>query len=235
METRVSVMDPTPLVPAPSFSQLSIELLSIYDWMAKTHSHKKFVSICCRNHIISKGLQIKTQPCVPKSPCWELVPRLQKDWTRIIKKTCRNFLITLKLYHRGCAYNLWCQADDLKASSIEARFGKTRMTLMRKEAKAVYKHQNFYLWERRNNKLNKLYSTNSCTRKIEYQRTKRTRRQFRRKPHSYCNADGREVPTTVINLSSIHLSDNEVNLLSKELFSAQHLDKLILKKKFWII
>ena len=43
------------------------------------------------------------------------------------------------------------------------------------------------------------------------------KRQFRRNPPSSCGADGREVPSTVINLSGIHLSEDEVNLLSKRL------------------
>ena len=125
--------------------------------MAKTHSHQKSVSICLHDHIIPKGLQIKTQPCVPKSPCRELVSRLQKDWTRIIERTCRDFITGLKLYHRGCAYHFGHRADDLEAS-IKARFGRTRMRLIRKEAKATYEHQNFHLRERRHNKLIKLCS-----------------------------------------------------------------------------
>ena len=78
METQASSMDLTPSFPASSFSQFSRELSLVYERMAKTHSHQKFVSICVRDHIIPKGLHIKTQPCVPKSPCRELASRLQK-------------------------------------------------------------------------------------------------------------------------------------------------------------
>ena len=104
--------------------------------MAKTHSCQKFVSICLHDHIIPKCLQIKTQPCVPKSTSRELASRLQKSWTWIIERTCRDFLTALKLYHRGCAYNLQHQADDLEVS-VEARFGRTRMRLTRKELKLL--------------------------------------------------------------------------------------------------
>ena len=70
MDTQVSSMDLTPSVPAPSLSQSSRELSLVYEQMAKTHLHQKLVSICLRDHITPKGLQIKVQPsCVPKSPC----------------------------------------------------------------------------------------------------------------------------------------------------------------------
>ena len=124
MEIRVSTMDPTPSVPTPSSTQFKKKLSSFYVRMTKTNSHQKFVSICLLEHLIPKGLQLKIQPCVSKSLCRELASHLQNDWTWIIKRTCRDFLTTLKLFHRGCAYHIKRQADDLEAS-IEARFGRT--------------------------------------------------------------------------------------------------------------
>ena len=74
------------------------------------------------------------------------------------------------------------------------------MRLMRKEAKAAYSHQTFHLRERRRHKLNKLYLSNSRTKRIEYQRSKRIKCKFRRRSSSSCGADARVVPSTVINL-----------------------------------
>ena len=91
------------------------------------------------------------------------------------------------------------------------------MRLMRKEAKATYSHQNFKLRERCRRKLNELYSPNSRTKRIEYQWSKRSKRRFRRRSSSSCGADARGVPSTVINLLDIDLSNDEFNLLSKGL------------------
>ena len=164
METQVSTMDPTPLFPAPSFSRLNKELSSLYVQVTKTDSHPKFVSVCLHNHIFPNGLRFKIQPCVPKSPCQELASRLENDWTRIIERTCREVLTALKLYHKGCAHHFRRQADDLEAS-ILAWFGRTRMRLIRKEAKAAFTKESFHLREWWYNKLNKLYLPDSCIKK----------------------------------------------------------------------
>ena len=88
---------------------------------------------------------------------------------------------------------------------------------MRKEVKASYNRQSFHLQERRRRKLDKLYSPHSRTKQIEYQRSKRSKRRFRKKSSPSGGVDDREVPSTVINLSGVHLSEDEVKLLSKGL------------------
>ena len=108
----------------------------------------------------SKGLQLKIQPCVPKSPCRELASRLQKEWARNIRQTSRDFLTALKLYHRGCAYHLRCQASNLE-TSIKAQFRKMRIRLLEKEVEAAYVKWDSYLRKRHHIKLNKLHSSNS--------------------------------------------------------------------------
>ena len=63
-------------------------------------------------------------------------------------------------------------------------------------------------------KLNKLHSFNSHIKHIEFQHLKHTWRRFRRKPLPSSNIGDQEKPCTVINLSGITFSNDEINLLS---------------------
>ena len=99
-DIRVSTMNPTPSVTAPSSSRFVKQVSSLYVRTANTNLHQKFVSICLHDHLTPKGLQLKIQPCAPKCPCRKLASRLQNNWTQIMERTCTDFLTSLKLYHR---------------------------------------------------------------------------------------------------------------------------------------
>ena len=110
METRVSTINPTPLVPAPSFSQLNKELSFLYVRMVKTNASKICVGLSPGPHLSQRSAIQNSALCAEIS-----LPRaclsLRKDWTWNIEQTCRDFLTALKLYQKGCAHHLRRQAD----------------------------------------------------------------------------------------------------------------------------
>ena len=183
MRTQASTMDPTPIDHAPSIARYSKELFTIYERMAKTKAHQQFVTICLRDHIIPKGLQLKIRPCVPKSPCREPASRLEKEWARIIRRASRDFLSALKLYHRSCAYHLRRQATNLE-TFIETCFGKADCRVLRLKAETIHTNWSQRLQQRRVKKFKKLHTPFSTIRQTEFRRPKRRCRQFKRKtPH----------------------------------------------------
>ena len=88
---------------------------------------------------------------------------------------------------------------------------------MRKDARAAYASWNLHLRERRQIKLNELYSPTSCIKQIELQRKKRRQLRFEKKPSSSNGVDNRREPSTVINLSRVHLTDDELKVLCRGL------------------
>ena len=184
--------------------------------MAKAQAHQQFVTICLRDHLIPKGLQLKTQPCVPKSPCRELVVRLEKEWACITRRASRDFLSALKLYHRSCVYYLRLQATNLEAS-IETRFGKADIRALRLKGEKIYAKWSQRLQERRNKKLKKLHSPVSITDKIKFRRLKRGCRRFKRRTPLPTRMGDEEESPTVINLTNVALDNDKISLLSRGL------------------
>ena len=165
--------------------------------MAKAQAHQQFVTICLRDHLIPKGLQLKTQPCVPKSPCWELVVCLEKEWACITRWASRDFLSVLKLYHRSCVYHLRLQATNLEAS-IETRFGRADTQVLRSKGEKTYTKWSQRLQERHNKKFKKLHSLVSITEKTKFQCLKRRCCRFKRRTHLPTRiGNGEESPTAI--------------------------------------
>ena len=135
MRTQASLMDLTPRDHAPSIALHSKELFTIHERMTK--AYQQFVTICLRNHLTSRGLQLRARPCVPKSPCRELAARLDKEWAWIIKRASRDFLSALKLYHSSCAYHIRLQATNLE-TSIENRFGRADIRALKIKTETMY-------------------------------------------------------------------------------------------------
>ena len=140
-------MDPTPINHAPPITWYSKELFTIYEQTVKAKAHQQFVTICLREHIIPKGLQLKIRSCVPKSPCGEQASRLEKEWPHIIRRASQDFLSTLKLYHRSCAYHLRHQATNLETST-ETRFGRADIQALRLKAQTIHAKWSQRLQER---------------------------------------------------------------------------------------
>ena len=188
--------------------------------MAKAKAHRQFVTICLHDHLTPKGLQLKTQPCVLKSPCRELAARLDKEWESIIRRASRDFLSALKVYHRSCAHHLRLQATNLE-TSIGNRFGRVDTRVLRVKAETIYAKWSQRLQERSIKKLKKLHSPTTITRKTKFRRPKRTCRRFKRKIPSPTRTGDQEESPTVINLSSVTLDNNKINLLSRGLSFCQ--------------
>ena len=148
MKTQASPMDLTPRDHAPSIVRYSKELFTIYERMAKAKAHQQFVTICLHDHLTPKGKQLKTRPCVLKSPCRELAARLDKEWARIIRRASRDFLSALKVYHRSCSHHLRLQATNLE-TSIGNRFGRADTRALRVKAEPIYVKWSQRLQERR--------------------------------------------------------------------------------------
>ena len=156
------------------------------------------MTTCLRDHLTTKGVQLKARPCVPKSPCRELAARLDKKWARIIRRSSRDFLSALKLYHRSCAHHLRLKAANLE-TYIENRFGRADTRALKVKAKTINEKWSQRLQERHIKKLKKLHSPTTIVRKTKFRRSKRTCRRFKSKTPSPTRTGDREESPTVIN------------------------------------
>ena len=162
---------------------------------------------------------MNVQSWVPKSPCCQFAGHLEKEWSWIIKWAAWGFLAALRSYHRSYTHHLRLQAANLE-SSIVACLGRTNaITTGNTANKSVYDtcKWDHRLWEWHKKKLHKLLPLDSQIEKIAYNQSKQRQRRLSRKAASTRMTSDPEVPSTVLNLSRITLSEVQTKLLSRGL------------------
>ena len=95
-----------------TFHRQYTRLRKLHQQLVLHKSHLTFVSSCLRNHLIPRGLRIKTFPMVPKVDT--LQQTLQNQWTTTLNKTSSALLKHLKGYHRAAIPILEEEVNYLK-------------------------------------------------------------------------------------------------------------------------
>ena len=161
-------------------------------WCARLHL--TFVSACLRNHVIPRGLRIKTTPMVPRID--SLQQTLQEQWTTTLNKTSSVLLKHLKGYHRAAIPILEKEINYLKTRLRNDADFTNKLNNIERET-----HQWWKICERKKrSKLVRLYR--------EKPRNGTKRRRKRRIDEMEFNED--ENQNTVVNISNVPLSQNEL-------------------------
>ena len=177
--------------------------------LLKADSHLQFVTTCLRRNIIPRGLQISTQPLVPKPPLQRLLNELNEQWGRIVRQASTQFLVALKYYHGRCKEELRQRlASTLDQAKLELE--EENFLAIHHSVEAASSKFEQHLLKKKNRKLKAITSSTSKKRK--------RRRRFRRRIASTSTAQETPLDTSiVVNLSGVTLSSDEINLLSKGL------------------
>ena len=169
-------------------------------------SHYLFVSTCLQHNIIRRGLNISTRPCVPKPPVEELATRLQEQWSSIIRGAATRFLKVLKTYHLK---SMKLITDEIARSTTHTP----------SDIQETIEHHERLLQERRTRKFNSLLPPHLIQRQRFHRQHRLRQHQRRRRNAAQATATASDdnLPSTVVNLSGIPLSEAETSLLSKGL------------------
>ena len=176
--------------------------------LQKADSHLQFVTSCLRKNTITRGLQISTQPLVPKPPCQKLLDELNIQWERIVRQNFTQFLEALKHYHGRCIQELHQQlARTFDQAKLE--LGESNFSATLDKVKAISSRLKQYLRKRKDRKLKVM---TSITMKQKRQR------RFKWRIPSTSAAQETPVDTSVeVNLSGVAMSSDKIKLLSKGL------------------
>ena len=80
-------MDPVlPTNHAVSIARYNKALYVQHRQLQKADLHLQFITTCLRKNTIPRGLQISTQPLVPKPPCQKLLDELNIQWEKIVRR-----------------------------------------------------------------------------------------------------------------------------------------------------
>ena len=151
-----------------------------------------------RDHMIPRGLRIKTIPMVPRIDT--LQQTLQDHWTTTLNKTSSALLKHLKEYHRAAIPILEEEINYLKRR-------------LRNNADFA---QNFQNIERETQQWSKICERKKRTKLARLYRerpgngTKRRRRKRRNRKQNGWKTNDEFDPNTVVNISNVPLSDNRV-------------------------
>lgn len=141
-------------------SQQCWQLHTSYQWRVRPESHHQFVSTCLHCNTIPRGLQINTQPLLPKppSPGKELFNHLEEEWTLITHHAATQLLKLLKNYHRKCAEHF---SDKIEKRSRAWSFGS--ICHCQQRFRDTYASSTHELRETRKQKLDKLLPPRKLT------------------------------------------------------------------------
>ena len=171
-------------------------LRKLHQRRATHKSHGAFISSCLRNHVIPKGLKIKTSPSTPKVIMLQCT--LQNKWRAILNRTSCMLLKLLKRYHQDVTTTLTKEINN-----PETRLRENLEGIQENIRRLTTTYD-----QRKTKKLSKLIK-NKPRRTIRHCRKKRSQRNNTERENINMN--------TVINISNVPLSDSEISLLSRGL------------------
>ena len=183
--------------------------MKLYEKKALHQSHLDFIIACLDNNVIPKGLIIKKVPFVANE--LDFRRSLLTRWNKTLRKVSQLLLKHLKHYHRSLVRYF---SDEIRKE--EARLqGKVDFA----ERKSIIHHSSNKVFQRhqrkKQKKLGSLIANRRDTRPVRKKRTSnnKTNRQQHQASHSINNG----ADNTVVNLSTVQLSADEISLLSKGL------------------
>lgn len=195
--------DPTSLLTTLQSSMIR-KLRTLKEKQAKHDSHLYFIRESLKNNVTPRGMQIRVSLQAADAD-----RTLRKKWLNVIQTTHIKLLKLLKVHYRETSQSIGREISNLERD-IRVSFDRTTFEAVHSTVKSRVETLKKRLEERKKRKLTSLLAAKPR------RGNRHPRMTIRASPMNLSNTDN-TTPRTVVNLTGVDLSSDEISLLSKGL------------------